>query len=157
MIHIRTYILSVGAAALLCAITASLAGKEGIAGKAMKLVTGLFLLLTILRPLGNFRIDSLQDYWEAYALQADSVVSQGEKQTQLALENSIKERIATYILDKGANYGANLTVQVMLDDAFPPNLASIAMEGVVSPYAKQALQQVLTQELGLEKEDILWQ
>ena len=157
MDQIRAYIFSVGAAGLLCAVTGCFVGKESAAAKALKLVTGLFLLLAILRPIGNFAIDDLQELWEDYSANAQSAVSQGEKQSKLALQNSIKERIATYILDKGATYGANLSVQVLLDDTFPPNIASVSIHGDISPYAKQALHRVLTQDLGLENEEILWQ
>ena len=157
MLTIQTYILSVGAAGLLCAITANLTEKSGMTGKALKLVTGLFMMLTVLQPFGGLRIDDLQDYLEDYSDNAASAVALGEKQSVLALENSIKEKIASYILDKGAAYGAKLTVEIRLDETFPPNLESVRLSGDVSPYAKQTINRLLFQDLGLEEEDILWQ
>lgn len=157
MAEIRAYILSVGAAGLLCTIVAQLTGKDGMAGKALKLVTGLCMLLTVLKPFGQLRPEEMQKYFDEFSVHADIAVSEGESQTQLALQNSIKEGIASYILDKGAAQGANLTVQVMLDEGFPPKLRSVYLEGEIAPYAKQVLNDTLCRELGLEEEDILWQ
>ena len=157
MDEIRAYILSVGAAGLLCTIAAQLAGKDSMAAKAVKLVTGLCMLLTVLKPFGQLRPERLQDYLDKFSVHADIAVSEGESQTQLALQNSIKEGIAAYILDKGAAQGANLTVQVMLDEGFPPQLRSVQLTGQIAPYAKQVLLDSLCRELGLEEEDILWQ
>lgn len=157
MEQIGEYILSVGAAGLLCAITARLAGNRGLTAKALKLVTGLFMLLTLLQPFGNFRLDRLDDWIDGYTIEAESAVAVGENQTTLLLQNSIKEGLASYILDKGADHGAALTVQIELDKEIPPNLLSVTLEGDISPYAKQALQQELCRELGLADEDILWQ
>ena len=157
MAEIRAYILSVGAAGLLCTIAAQLTGKDGMAAKALKLVTGLCMLLTVLKPFGQLHPEEMQKYFDEFSVHADFAVSEGESQTQLALQNSIKEGIASYILDKGAAHGANLTVQVVLYEGFPPKLRSVYLEGEIAPYAKQALQQALCRELGLEEEDILWQ
>lgn len=157
MAEIRAYILSVGAAGLLCTIAAQLTGKDGMAGKALKLVTGLCMLLTVLKPFGQLRPEEMQKYFDEFSVHADCAVSQGESQTQLALQNSIKEGIASYILDKGAAQGANLTVQVVLDEGIPPKLRSVYLEGEIAPYAKQVLNDTLCRELGLEEEDILWQ
>ena len=106
---------------------------------------------------GEYQDDTLQEYFDEVSVHADFAVSEGECQTQLALQNSIKEGIASYILDKGAAQGANLTVQVMLDEGFPPKLRSVYLEGQIAPYAKQVLNDTLCRELGLEEEDILWQ
>jgi hypothetical protein len=137
MDEIRAYILSVGAAGLLCTIAAQLAGKESMAAKAVKLVSGLCMLLTVLKPFGQLRPEEMQKYFDEFSVHADIAVSDGESQTQLALQNSIKEGIASYILDKGAAQGANLTVQVVLDEGFPPKLRTVYLEGEIAPYASR--------------------
>lgn len=150
------YILSVGAAGLMCALVSRL-GSGGATGKVLKLVTGLFMLLTLLQPLTGFKIGSLTEYFDAYSDEAKEAVAIGKNQTNLSVRNRIKEALASYILDKGAAHGANLTVQVRLDEAFPPNLLGVSIAGDIAPYAKKALQETLCRELGLEEEDIVWQ
>ena len=154
---IRSYILSVGAAGLFCAVICRVPGTDSITGKVLRMVSGLFMLLVLLQPLHQFQPRDLSDLWEDHKLRGQAAIAQGEDRSALALQNSIKEEIAAYILDKGASYGAKLTVQITLDDAFVPTLRSVCLEGEIAPYAKQALQQALCRELGLEEEDILWQ
>lgn len=157
MEQIGEYILSVGTAGILCAIVARLAGKDAIAGKALKLVTGLFMLVTLLQPFGKIRLEDITDYFDEYSREAESAVSLGENRSALALQNSIKEALASYILDKGAALDAKLQVQICLDEDFPPNLVSVCLSGDISPYGKQALQETLCRDLGLADEDIKWQ
>lgn len=156
MDQLMQYILSVGAAGLMCALIMRLAGS-GTTGKAVKFVSGLFMLLTLLQPFAGFRIDSVTDYFDTYTQDAEDAVALGKEQTALSVRNRIKETLASYILDKGAAHGAKLSVQVSLDDAYPPNLLRVTLHGDIAPYAKAALQETLCRELGLEVEDIIWQ
>ena len=157
MQQIRTYILSIGTSGLLCALCTRMTGNESIGAKALKLVTGLVMLLTLLQPLGRIRLEDLTDYFDSYQLEGASAVELGENRSTVALRNSIKEGLASYILDKGATHGANLTVRVILDESMPPRLCSVELNGDISPYSRQALVNALCQDLGLEEEDILWQ
>lgn len=155
MDQVRQYILSVGAAGLMCAIVLRLA-SGGTTGKAVKFVSGLFMLLTLLQPLTGIRIDNITDYFDSYTQDAEEAVSFGKEQSALSVRNRIKEALASYILDKGAAHGAKLSVQVCLDDAYPPNILRIALQGDIAPFAKMSLQETLSRELGLEVEDIIW-
>lgn len=157
MTSLSSYILSIGAAGLLCALTEILCASNGATGRTTKLIAGLFLLLAILKPMLNIRIQDLAHDWERYADQAQTAVELGENHSALALQNGIKERIASYILDIGADHGVHLTVQVLLDDAAVPNLHGLILQGDVAPYTKQVLSNAFCRELGLEEEDILWQ
>ena len=55
----------------------------------------------------------------------------------------IKSRCETYILDKAAGLGAEITVCVTLTDAAYPVPKKVTVTGQVAPYAKARLQKIL--------------
>ena len=53
MDSIRQYLLSITAAAVICAIINALSGKKGTTSAVVKLLSGLFLTLSVISPLLN--------------------------------------------------------------------------------------------------------
>jgi hypothetical protein len=71
-----------------------------------------------------------------------------------ALNESISDRVETYIKDKAAAYGSDLKAEVQLDENFQPRQVRIA--GKISPYAKTQMQSTIEIDLGIAKENQLW-
>lgn len=153
---VREYILSICAAAILCAIAVRLPGKDALTGKALRIVTGLFMLFTLLRPFADIRLDRWDGYFGSYQDSAASAVADGEAYAYDAVCRGIKEQLGAYILDKAASLGAELTVEITLLEGMPPELTEIILCGEISPYAKSQLTDILIRELGLEDEELRW-
>ena len=99
MDRVGEYVFSVCGAGLLCAVLAPFLHKSRISGIG-KLVTGMFLLLSILRPLNGLVIDYPNQFFEDFQMQAQQAVCTGEDNAYLSLSEIIKDRTAAYILQK---------------------------------------------------------
>lgn len=153
---LRQYLFSVVTAALVCALVNRLIKKSGSSGAIVKLLSGIFLTLSVISPVINLDFSSVADYIEAFSYDADAYVSAGNEITDASMHRSIKQKSEAYILDKAASMEAELTVEVTLSDDSLPVPTDIVLTGRVSPYAKSKLSQMITDDLGIPKENQVW-
>lgn len=150
---LRQYVLGLMGTALLAAVAVRLAG-EGAHKQLIRLLCGIVMTLVILRPLAGWRceldLSSVKDALDAGSREA----SVGQ---YLAREEQIRRITAgveSYILDKAAREGADLTVEVTLGEDLLP--AGAVLRGKASREAKENLSRMLEQDLGITKENQLW-
>lgn len=153
---IKTYLLGVMGAAVICGIVIRMIGEKGTQGAMTKLIAGLFLAFTVIRPVANIRLDGLSDFTAAYSAAGEQAAAAGESLTKDALAASIKAQTEAYILDKAASLGVELEVDVMLEDTCPMAPKSVRVSGSISPYSRNCLQNIIAQELGISKENQEW-
>lgn len=150
--RVSEYLLSVTCAAFICAILRSVGGEKG----QIKLLCGIFLALSVVRPLIQIRLDSFLPLYDEINAEAAFAVSAGEEYSTDAMADIISSRMEAYILDKASGYGAHLTVEIFTAGEGIPVPASVRIRGHVSPYVKKQLQEIIQQELGICLEDQLW-
>lgn len=153
---IKSYLLGVFAAAIICAIVTRLMGDKGTHGAIAKLIAGLFLAFTVIHPVASVDLSGLTDWADGYSDDASEAVAAGESQMKSALAAGIKSRTEAYILDKAAALNVELKVEVTLSDDDIPVPTDISLFGKVSPYAKARLQAIISEDLGIEKERQTW-
>ena len=125
---IRRYVMTLTAAAMLCALVKAVtAGRKG-QEKILGLVCGIFLLATALGPLGLIRLPDLSDPTAQARMEASQAAGQAEAETKRQMTAIISEEAATYILDKADALGLQLEVQVELDGESPALGASACRE-----------------------------
>ncbi|MCI6729760.1 MAG: hypothetical protein SOY32_08275 [Candidatus Faecousia sp.] len=151
---LRQYILSVTAAAFLCAVIKSIAADKPGQKKILGLVCGIFLLATALRPLGLLQLPGLEDPAGPYRQEAEQAVAQAEEQANAHLEAIITEQTEAYILDKADTLGVRLEVQVEVNEELVP--WQVTLQGQVSPYAKSRLGSSIARDLGIPEERQVW-
>ena len=155
MEDIRSYILSVTAAAVLCALVTVLAGKGGTLPALVKLMCGIVLAATVIYPLAGFSAVNLSQYLEQIQFDASAAVEAGTFLSKEQTSTRIKEALETYILDKAAALSANICVEVTLEeDGMTP--AGATMEGSISPFARIELETMILDELGIPREALRW-
>lgn len=150
------YLIRVIAAAIICAIIKSFIVKPSVSGSIIKTLCNVFLVLTILSTLLNLDFNLMGDYIDDFAVSSDEAVQAGSQMQEEALRSSIKQYSEAYVLDKAASMKAALSVEVTLSNDNPPVPVSIVLEGSVSPYAKSKLIQLITDDLGISKENQIW-
>ena len=150
---IREYLLSVSYAALICTIIVMLAGEKSSAGKSIKILAGIFLIMVILKPAIQIRISDWKsfesDFWET----SQQAVAEGER---LALASfSAKATLSTQRLieQEAERLGCRLDVVVVWEDNSPKE---IQLKGAVSPYAKSAITRWITNNMDLSGEAVIW-
>jgi hypothetical protein len=156
MEQVRTYLLSVIAAAVICSLVTAIPGKSGSISSVLKLMTGIFMAVTVLSPLVPFQLPNIQSYMDTFHADAITAVSAGQHMADSDMRQIIKSRVEAYILDKAAAYGVDLTVEVSLTDDEVPVPCGVKLSGAVSPYAKLTLSNMLVEDLGIRKEEQIW-
>ncbi len=150
------YLLSVTGAAVAGGIFRRLLPEKGTAGLIGKLLTGVFLALTVISPWTDIQLGQLEGLTLDISSQAAQAVADGEDRTNAALASVIKQECQAYILDKAQDLGLTLSVEVELSRDQIPVPVSVRLQGAAGPYAKSRLAQVLEEDLGIEKERQLW-
>lgn len=153
---LRSYLLSIFAAALICGIVNRLVVSKGTLGAVVKMITGVFLAFIVIRPIANISLNFVTDFATGYAQDASIAAAAGEDLTQKALAMGIKSRCEAYILDKAEALNAALTVDVTLTNGEIPVPCAVRLTGKVSPYAKSQLQSIIAGDLGIDKEHQTW-
>lgn len=155
MSGLRGYLFSIVTAAVICGLIGALAKDSGT-GPLMRLLCGIFLAVTVLRPLAQLDLERWMDTALPYRQQAQHYTAQGEEITRRAKAELIKEKTQAYILDKAKTLHAQLTVQVVLRETGEPLPQTVILTGRVSPYAKEQLQRIMEEDLGIAKEQQQW-
>ena len=151
------YLLCVTSAAIVCAIISTLPISTGAVKVTIKLVCGLFLCYCFISPVVKL------DKFDFSALTGDIVdeaaafVDEGETMAANAISEIILDRTRAYILDKATELGLDVDVTVFLSGDDMPQPYTVAIKGAVSPYARTILSEYLEKDLGVPKENQLWQ
>ena len=149
----RTYILSVTCAAVLSAILRALAG-EGSMGKLIKLLSGLFLAVTVLSPLVEIEIPDPARWLEDYMAEGEAAAQAGKVMAKEYSSSIISAEVEAYILDKAADLGCAISAEVQLHDGGMPQ--SVELSGDISTAQKAELTRMLARDLGLGEEAVTW-
>ncbi len=150
---LRQSIFSIVTAALICGIALSLT-ETGPAKEAIRLLCGLFLTVTVLKPLLNIHPYGFTQIYDQITIDAAAITNAGEEMAADAVSAIIKSKTEAYILDKAAAQDITLTAQVILDSGNIP--CAVFLEGALSPTERQQIQSWIEMDLGITKEHQTW-
>jgi hypothetical protein len=156
MDEIKTYLMTVICAALICAITCTVMASKGVNGALVRLLAGVIMTVTLITPFKRLDLSGINGYWDAYSSDAASSVALGVEQTKLALRDGIKKRSEEYILKEASRLNLSITAAVQLSDDDLPVPVRVDLSGNASPYAKNALIQSVCTAFDLKKENVQW-
>lgn len=136
-------------AAFICSIVTSIGG----AGQGTrKLISGVFLALALLHPLGSLVLPELT--LDPFLESAEEAVETGQAQAIAAKNEIITGSLEAYILTKAKELDLAVEAEVTLTaDGLP---ASVTLSGNASPSEREALSGSVAAALGIGKEDITW-
>jgi len=156
MERIRLYLLSITSAALLCGILNGLIGMRSSFRTIIKLLSGLFLTITVISPIIKVDVLNLKTYIDDISYSAQASVADGKSIAVDAAEDIIKQKTEAYILDKAISLGLDITAHVTLSDISPAVPQKVSLNGPISPYNKRILSKYIADELGISKENQTW-
>ena len=149
----REYILSVTAAALLVSIARALAGERAM-GRLVKLVSGLFLAVTVLSPVVDLELPDPAGWLEDHLEEGRAAAEAGQTKAKEYSASIISAELEAYILDKAAVLGGVVSAEVRLDEAGLPE--TVTLSGALTPAQKAELSRMMTEELGIGEEAQIW-
>ena len=156
MEQIRTYLLGIIAAAVVCGIVTQLMSNKGTIAAVIKLLTGVFMLFVVIQPLTRVSLSSVSGIVSEFSADAQLAAEAGTAMSEDALRESIKKQVEAYILDKAVALNAELTVEVTLSDEDVPVPVAVCLSGKISPYAKTILVEFINEKLDIDKENQTW-
>ncbi len=153
---IKSYILSIIAAAIVYGIARGLLNEKTTTGQIAKLLSGILMVITILSPLTNISFRNVTNYFDGLSMESDAYVEDGKKAAQESIAEIIKSKAEAYILDKANRMGLEIAVEVELDDSDNTVPCGVTITGKLSPYAKEVMGTYLEDNLGIAKENQQW-
>lgn len=156
MDSIRQYLLSIIAAAIICGVAVSLMHKKCTQASILKLLTGIFMAITIIAPLTKFDFTNLQDFTIGFSTDAQNAVAIGKEFADCHTREIITQQVEAYIQEKAKTLGADLTIDAELSGEDPPVPQSVTICGAVSPYAKSVLCRYIESNLAIPEENQTW-
>ena len=148
--------LGIIAAALVCALVTRLVKDKGTAGASVKLITGLFMVFTVVSPVSGLSLSGIDIWSGEFSDTAALIAAEGEQYSAEAVAAVIKTRTEAYILDKALALELQLQVEVVLSEDDIPVPAMVRISGKASPYARARLQQIIEEDLQIDKENQIW-
>ena len=152
----REYILSVIAAAILCAVIKGLIGEASATGKIAGLLCSILMAVTLITPLKDIKFYNVSSYLNSLSENADQYIHEGTSMAEKSIRDIIKKETEAYILDKADRMGLDISVEVELDDSNSNVPDRVTVKGKFSPYAKEVFSNFLQDELGIAKEKQQW-
>ena len=155
MDSIRAYVLSIIAAALICAALEGLLQGSSVK-ELIKIICGMVLTITVVAPLRNFNWKLPAQLDTSFQQAADAAAAEGETIAREAMVMVIKQKTEAYIQDKAASLGADISAEISLSHEDPPVPQSAVITGQITNSQKSQLLQILQTHLGITKENIKW-
>ena len=146
---IRNWLLGVTAASMLLALAEYLV-PEGVNKKIVGLAGGLILALAALTPILKLDEEAMIDATEKFQNELQSGSEELSMKKDFLFESIIEEETKAYILDKAKELGLECQVSVFVAwDGEVPVPHAVTVRGVWTPQQKQALSQLMEEELGI--------
>ena len=148
--------LSIVAAAIVCAVARGLLGKKTATGRIAGLLSGILMTITVVAPLGNITFNGVSEFWDALSYDAEKYVLEGTTMAEKQEADIIKYQSEAYILDKANRMGLQISVEVELDGYNGNIPCGVVLSGNVSPYGQMQLGSYIEDTLGIAKENQKW-
>ena len=155
MDSIRQYIVSIISASIVCAVLKTLLGKSAYS-RIVQILCGTFLVFTFLAPLKHIDLQDaiLSFQWDGNI--SEDAIQRGEDMSRKAIADIISSEVASYVVEKAASFGAEVHVEVTVSDEEIPAPVGIDIIGRLSPYIRSQLEEIISEDIGLTREDMRW-
>ena len=155
MSAIGNYVLTIIIVAFVCSILSDLIQNPASAA-IIHMISGMILAITIFVPISNADLSSYLNFDISVMDEASAAVNEGIAKSQDVLYASIKQETESYIQEKAAAMGTQISAKVSLSNDDLPVPVSVVMSGAISPAVKQKLQDLIETQLGITKENTQW-
>ena len=153
---LRSYLLSVIAAALLSAVGLSLLPK-GSVRRVLGLCCGMLLALCALRPVLRLDEAALSQSLARFQMQAEEARTGIEVKNRELVAEIIKQSAETYILDKASSMGLEASVEVTVEGEMTyPYPAAVCITANAAEAQRKQLGSYISENLAIPAERQTW-
>lgn len=151
---IRQYVLSAVCITVICGLVQMIFPSDK--RSVINFVTGLIIMVVVIAPVLSVDELSFDAMFEQICTDGEWAVKEGQEAAMQTSSVFIKEKVETYISNRAAQMGADVSAVVTLEPEPPLAPKEITLKGTVSPYVKQQLGACIEKELGIAEENQLW-
>lgn len=155
MHSLRQYILSVTCITVACSVLQMLL-VEGTPASLVKMLSGVVISIAVLTPAIKEDIFQWDIRFENITADATAAIIEGQNIASEMVQQRIKERAEEYILTKASDIGADITASLELETEYPNEPEKVEIRGRVSPYMKQQIIAIISKDLDILEENIIW-
>ncbi len=156
MDRITEYLLSITAAAIICVIIKTIVDKKTAVGNIISVVSGVFLLFTVLSPLLQGSLVEWGDYLDSVYVSGDDITAAAVDNANKEMKQIIKQQTETYIQKEADRLGLEVSIEADISDGIPPVPCTVNLYGNISPYNKQRLSSFIVNNFGISREYVQW-
>ena len=156
MEFIRQYLLSVIVVSVICAIVRILTRDKGAASEIIKLVCGIFIVVTLISPWNKISLSGIDNYIDDFTADAEAITTQASLLAKEEQAKIIKEQTEAYIQDKALAIGVLLDADASVSELSPGQPESIEITANTSPYQRQQIAQWIETDLGIPEDRQIW-
>ena len=153
---IRQYIIGIVAAALLCSVATSFVHEKSVLGASVKFVAGILMVLSVIQPWTSISLNVLTDWKSEFSMDGQEFAAIGKENAEQVYRASIKERLESYIQDEAKVLGAEISAEIILSEDSIPVPQRVMLRGDISPHGKSTIESILTERLGISREEQIW-
>lgn len=150
------YLTSIAAAAIICGVISKLYPKSSAGNSIIQMMCGVFMVLTAVSPWLKLPIYDFTAYVASFNQQADLASNWGIEEAEEYKRMLITEKVSTYILDKAAELGIVIDIEVILSEDEKSIPCGIIIKGEVPEEKKHQMEKLLENELGIRRADQIW-
>ena len=153
---IRKYLISLCAAALLCALVRALV-PGGQMKKLCSLLCGIFLMTAALSGISGWQLSDFAQELSKMQVAAEQARTGVEIRNREALCAIIKSKTEAYIWDKAQELDLSVSIEVTVESGSGyPYPSGVQITGVFTPQQRKALEAYIEENLAIGKERQIW-
>lgn len=153
---VRQYLMSVIAAAVICAIVRALTQNKGASSEIIKLICGVFIAITLISPWNKISISGIVNYIEDFSLDAENITSAASESAREEQNKIIKAQTEAYIQDKALSMGVQLQADITVSNLSPGLPQRVEITANASPYQRQQITGWIETDLGIPEDQQIW-
>ena len=150
---LKEYVFILIISALICSILLS-AFPVGIMRSLLKFIFSVFFTITSISPLINYKIPDWSEISNTYLDSGRHAVDFGKNMAEEEQSRLIKAGLTSYILDRAANMGYEITADFKINHQGVPS--SVLLEGDIPLSVRKKITDIITKDLGIPEEDQKW-
>ncbi len=155
MENIRSYLVSVVAVCMITVAADVLIQKSALK-KIARLIGGILVLLTAIRPLLSVDMKTVGAYLETFSANAQFDTDEIERTQQGLMRRQVKQSAEAYIENEAKSLGGTLQAEVTLSDGEYPVPVGVVLTGTMTAEQVQTVSAVIETALGISADRQEW-
>ena len=150
------YIFTIILAAIFVSVFRSLLPGKSASAMAIRMISGIFLIVIAIKPLVNIRFGDTLVYFSDIQADASHIIASAQENTDLEIAGVIKEKAESYISHIALEYGAEIKVDLSIQNESPYLPEGVTIIGAVAPLVRQKISKVLETDFSIPEEAQIW-